>query len=138
MKLTSLATDNITEVLVKVIQFTRARQKLLARNINNVRTGGFVPRDLPVAEFCAVLHHALEQHIANRWLVLCDTKYIKFGFAGKLDLKPVIDVLAEKLLRDDPDCYLEFELNKLFENTLNQRIAAELLKQKRNTISIFE
>jgi flagellar basal body rod protein FlgB len=51
MNLPSLITDNITELLVKIIEFTQRRQKILIRNINNVRSPGFVPKDLAVDEF---------------------------------------------------------------------------------------
>jgi len=137
MNIISAVTDNITDVLVKVLEFTGGRQKLLTRNINNVRSPGFVPKDLPVDDFCRMLNHALEQHVATGRLVLCDTQNLKFGAEGSFWAEPVVDENAAVILQDNPDRYLELQMNKLLENALNHRIAAELLKMKQGMLSIF-
>ena len=41
----SASTDNITEVLEKIIEFTSQRDKVLTRNIEDFADDGFVPRD---------------------------------------------------------------------------------------------
>ena len=58
MNLASLITDNIAELLVKIIEFTRTRHKILARNIYNVESPGFVPKDLVTDEFSDLLNCA--------------------------------------------------------------------------------
>ncbi|HUW18653.1 MAG TPA: hypothetical protein VMW16_05070 [Sedimentisphaerales bacterium] len=138
MNLSSLATDNITELLLKIIDFTQARQKILCRNINNLSTPGFVPKDLHVDEFSDLLNNALDQHIRTRRLVLRDTDNIKFGLSGTFEVKPIIDNCAKTLLAENRDRYLEFQINKMLENSLNQRIATELLRQKQGMTSLFE
>jgi len=138
MNLPSLITDNITELLVKIIEFTHTRQKILTQNINNVRGLGFVPKDLTVDEFSDSLNNAIDEHIENQRLVLRDTENIKFGIRGSLEVKPVVDKYAKELLEENPDEYLELQINKLLENSLNQRVAAELLRQKQGMISVFE
>jgi len=138
MNLAALITDNITELLVKVIEFTQTRQKILSQNINNIHCPGFVPRDLAVDDFCKLLNNALNEHLVNRRLVLCDTENIKFGMSGRFEAMPVVDKYAKKLLVEARDEYLELQINKLLENSLNQRVAAELLRQKQGMISIFE
>ncbi len=79
MPMPLLMTDNITELLVKIIEFTQMRQKVLVKNINNIHTAGFTPCDLTVNEFADALNTALDEHIQNRRLVLCDSKNVKFG-----------------------------------------------------------
>jgi len=138
MKPSALVTDNVTELLVKIIEFTQTRQKILTQNINNIRTVGFAPQDLPVDEFSDLLNAAIDEHIRNRRLMLRDTENFKFGSGGSLQLKPVTDQRAKKLREHKPDEYLELQINKLLENSLNQRIATELLKQKQGLISIFD
>ena len=135
MNLSSLITDNIAELLVKIIEFTRTRQKILTQNINYIHNPGFVPRDLLVDEFSDLLHDAIDEHIRNRQLVLRDTENIKFGICGSFKVKSVVDKYAEELLEENIDEYIELQINKLLENSLNQRIAAELLKQKQGTLS---
>jgi len=138
MKLTSLITDNITEVLVKIIEFTQIRQKILTQNVNNIHIAGFVPKDLEVDEFSDLLNNAISEHARSRRLLLCDTENIKFGTGGSFGVKPVVDEYAKELLEENRDEYLELQINKLLENSLNQRVAAELLRQKQGAISIFE
>ncbi|MHC4603111.1 MAG: hypothetical protein ACYS6W_07245 [Planctomycetota bacterium] len=138
MNLSSMVTDNITELLVKIIEFTHARQKILIQNINNIDIPGFAPKDLVVDEFSVVLNDAIVEHIHNQRLLLRDTENIKFGDSGSVEAKPIVDKYAKELLEENQDKYLELQINKLLENSLNQRIAAKLLKQKQGIISIFE
>jgi flagellar basal body rod protein FlgB len=134
MNLLALATDNISELLVKIIEFTQTRQKILTQNINNIHSPGFVPKDMAVEEFSALLNDAIDEYIQNQRLVLCDAENIKFGLNGSFRAKPIMDDYAKELLEEDPDGYLELQINKLTENSLNQRVAAELLRQRQETI----
>ena len=135
MNLTSLVTDNITEILVKIIEFTQSRQKILTQNITNVNNPGFVPKELAVNEFSGLLNNALDEHIRNRRLILRDTEHIKFGVSGSFEVKPVVDENSKELLEENRDGYLEMQINKLLENSLNQRLAAEFIRQKQKTVS---
>lgn len=130
MNLSSLITDNITELLVKIIEFTQTRQRLLTRNINNLHEPGFVPKDLAVEEFSESLNDAIAEHTQNQRLVLRDTENIKFGMAGSFEAEPMVDYHAGDLFKSNKDEYLELQVNKLLENSLNQRVAAELFRQK--------
>jgi len=138
MNLQSLITDNITELLVKIIEFTQIRQKVLTRNINNLNSLGFIPKDLATEEFSKSLKNAINEHVRNHRLVLCDTENIKFGVRCSFEAKVVIDRFAEELLQENRDKYIELQIDKLLENSLNQRVAAELLRQRQGMTSIFE
>jgi len=138
MNLASLIVDNIGELLVKIIEFTQTRQKILSRNINNVHSFDFVPKDLAVDEFSELLNGAIEEHIRSGRLMLRDTGSIKFGVSGSFEAKPVVDEYAKELLEENRDDYLELQISKLLENSLNQRAATELFRQKQGMISIFE
>ena len=135
INLTSLITDNITEILVKIIEFTHNRQKILTQNITNMNNPGFVPKELAVNEFSGLLNNALDEHIRNQRLILRDTEHIKFGVSGSFEVKPMVDEHSKELLEENRDEYLELQINKLLENSLNQRLAAEFLRQKQKTVS---
>ena len=135
MNLTPLITDNITEILVKIIEFTHTRQKIIIRNITSMNNPGFVPQKLAVKEFSGLLNSAIDEHIENQRLVLRDTENIKFGTSGNFDVKPTVDKQSKLLLEKNRDEYLEAQIKKLLENSLNQRVAAELLRNKQNTVS---
>ncbi|MHC4123119.1 MAG: hypothetical protein ACYSSI_06045 [Planctomycetota bacterium] len=138
MKLTSLLMDSITEVLIKIVEFTKDRQKVLAQNITNIQKAGFEPKDLEVNTFTQVLNSALNEYTQNQRLVFHDTENIKFGEQGTFEARPVIDEYAKELLQDNLNEYLELQMNYLLENSLNQRIAAELLRQKQYISSSFD
>ena len=138
MNLPSLATDNITELLTKIIEFTQTRQKILTQNMNNIQSQGFIPKDLNVDEFSDLLSDAVNEHIRNQRLLLRDTENIKFGEEGRVEIRAIPDKYAKEMLENNPDEYIELQINKLLENSLNQRVAAELLRQKQGTVSIFD
>ena len=136
MNLMSLLTDNVTEMLIKIIKFTQTRQKILIQNIINIHDPGFIPKELEVDEFSDVLNYAIDEHVRNKRLLLRDTENIKFGASGSIELKPIVDEHGIKLLEEDRDEYIVRQINKLWENALNQKLAAELLRQRQGTIPI--
>ncbi|MFC1635305.1 hypothetical protein ACFL5Z_10730 [Planctomycetota bacterium] len=135
MNLSELITDNITEILIRIVKFTQTRHKILIQNIINVRDPEFVPRELEVNEFSSLMSCAIDEHVQNQRLVLCDTENIKFDLGGRLEVRPVIDELSKKLFEENREEYLERQMNKLWENSLNQKLAAELLRKKQGTTS---
>lgn len=134
MNLPLTTTDNLTEILFKIMEFTRNRHKILIRNINLIHSPGFTPKDMPVDEFSKLMQLALGEYTQTRRLLFIDGQNVKFGSDGRFSALPVIDKKAKQLLDTDPDEYLQFQVNKLLENAINQRIAAELLKQKKDDV----
>ncbi len=135
MNLTPLLTDNVSEILIMIIEFTYARQKILTQNITNIHSPGFMPKELEVGEFTNLLNNAIDEHIRTARLVLYDTENIKFSLSSNFNVKPVDDPSSGELLRQNPEEYVELQMNKLWENSLNQTVAAELLRQKRCCVS---
>jgi len=134
MNLQALVTDNITELLVKIIKFTQARRKILTQNIDNAHHPGFIPKDLAVDEFSELISYAINEHALNGRLLLRDTKNVKFGAGGSFEVETIADKHAKGLLEENPDEYIELQVNKLLENSLNQKVAAELLRQRQYVI----
>jgi hypothetical protein len=129
--LSCYAEDNVSDLLLKIISFTRMRHDLLSENIKGIRTSGFLPRDLQVDEFADVMIQAVEEHVRSERLLLCDSDSISFGRDGDFDAEPVIDERAMDLFQKDIELYLQHQMGKLRENLLNQKIAMELLRQLR-------
>ncbi|MEK7996411.1 MAG: hypothetical protein AAB403_21635 [Planctomycetota bacterium] len=136
MDLMSLVTDNITEILTKIVEFSQARQKVLIQNIINVDHPEFVPKELEVHEFSSLVNDAIDEHVRSRRLVLRDTENIKFGAGGGFEVTPVIDEQCRKLLTENLQQYIERQISKLWENSLNQKVAAEMLKQRQETVPL--
>jgi flagellar basal body rod protein FlgB len=138
MSLSLSITDNVSELLVRIMEFTQARCKLLTRNIALMYSPDFVPLDLTVDEFCLLLDEAIDEHVRSHRLMLRDTENVKFGAQGSFAVKPVVDDYAKELLEKDCDGYLGLQMNKLLENWLNHRLAVQLLRHKQGMISIHE
>jgi len=136
MKQQTVAADNITEILVKIVEFTKKRQKILIRNINNIQNKTFIPKDLDADEFSDILSAALYDHQRTGWLILRDGRYTKFGANGTFQVNSLTDTNAKLLLKEKPSEYLQMQIDKLFENSINQRLAAEMLRQKQSLTTI--
>ena len=135
MKLSAQVKDNISEVLVRVIEFTEKRQKVLTENIQNAGNYNYTPKDLPTTEFSALVNQAIDHHICHGSLLLRDTSNIKFGTNGEFEVAAVPDEHAGLLQNSDRVGYLKLQKEKINENNLNRRIAAELLKEKQGADS---
>lgn len=131
MKVTTTTIDNITEVLARIIEFTERRREILTRNLFDYKTSDFQPKDLPVCEFAECMTEAVSEHLRSKRLLLCDTENVTFGEEGSFDAVAVVDPEAATLLNTDTKQYLQMQIHKLSENLMNNRIAVELLKQKR-------
>jgi len=124
------ARDGINELLIKIMQFTQARRKIIIQNINNVHSPAFIPKDLTVRELGRLLNDALTEYTRTRRLLFRDTFNIKFGPGGAFSASAQTDEHAKRLLETDPGGYLELQIDKLIENGLNQRLASEILRQR--------
>ena len=134
MNLSALVTDNITEILIRIVKFTQTRHKILVQNIIHMRDPEFVPKELEVDEFSSLLSRAVDEHVRNQRLILVDSENIKFDVEGRLEVRPVVDELSRKLFEQNREEYLERQINKLWENSLNQKLAAELLRTKQGIL----
>lgn len=130
MKITATSTDNLTEILNQIINFTERRREVLTRNLFEYKKTGFRPYDMPVIEFAGCMSQAVAGHVFSQRIVVCDREHVRFGEDGCFDADPVIDSKAEKLLASDQKQYLRLQIHKLSENLMNNKIAVELLRQK--------
>ena len=130
MEFASLISDNLSELLVKIVQFTERRRDVLYENIHNTRTPGFTPHDMPVPEFVQILNEAIAEHLQHQRLLFCDTENIQFGKNSVMAITPIPDDPGKALLQTDRDQYMELQVGKLLENSLNRKVAKELLRLK--------
>jgi len=129
-KSTTAISDNLTEILLKVLEFTQIRQKILVSNFRDTDKLGFIPTDLPCREFSDVLNIALNEQEKNNRLLFIDTNNIKFLRGGCFEARAVPDNYARYLLKISRGRYRRYQVDKIIENSLNQKFAAQLLRQK--------
>ena len=135
MDMISRIPDNLTELLDKVVFFTTSRRNVLYRNIREAQTPGFTPQDMPVDEFARIMNEAVIEHMTEQRLLFRDTNNIAFGRNGQMVLSTVTDERAQGLLQANHDGYLEYQIGKLLENSLNRAVAEDLLKIKHETLA---
>lgn len=135
MKMSTATTDNVTEILNKVIEFTDRRGSILTENILNVNSENFVPKDLDTEGFADLMAGALSEHLINDRILLIDNDNFKFGADGFFEAAPVTDHQALTLKQNDTKKYLNHQLKRLSENRLNKKIACQLLSQKQRNYS---
>jgi flagellar basal-body rod protein FlgB len=61
MLIDNLLNQSGTPMLEQVLQFTAARHKLIADNIANIDTPGYLQKDLDVNRFYGMLHDAVQE-----------------------------------------------------------------------------
>ena len=132
MNISSTVTDNITEILAKIVDFTGRRRQLLTANILNVETHDFVPKDLDAEGFADVMAQAVTEHMRSNRLLLCDSETLRFVEGGGFEALPVVDEQGQVLLERDKETYMQLQTDKLSETIVNNRIATELLIHLQN------
>ena len=138
MNVCSNITDNVTELLVHIVEFTERRNKLLMNNVLEYNRPGFTPMDLDVTGFADLMTDAVSEHVQNDRLLLRDTETIRFGREGVFESSPVADESAKKLIKNDIRKYLKVQVRKVTENLFNKRVASELLAKKRSREAVLE
>ena len=138
MNVCSNITDNVTELLVHIVEFTERRNKLLMNNVLEYNRPGFTPMDLDVTGFADLMTDAVSEHVQNERLLLRDTETIRFGCEGVFESSPVADESAKKLIKNDIRKYLKVQVRKVTENLFNKRVASELLAKKRSREAMLE
>jgi flagellar basal body rod protein FlgB len=132
MKIKDKQTDNVIEVLCKILEFTNRRGKVLHNNIVNINTEDYRPADLDAATFADLMGQALSSHLISDRLILIDSEYIKFGADGTFEALAFTDTEACQLLATDTRQYLKMQMKKISENQMNNKVAVQLIEQKQS------
>lgn len=120
-------------VLERMVQFTGARQQLIAHNIANLSTPFYKPVDLDPAKFQAQLRDALDQRSRKpnpmrRPLELRSDRQVHVRH-GRMSFRPQ-QKNENILFHDENNRDVERTMQDLVENTLAHRTSIELLKSE--------
>jgi len=121
-------------VLQKLVQFTEARQKLLAHDVANLTTPYFKPVDVDPKAFQKQLGEAIDRrrqsgNPASGPLEVRDSDEVKLDSQGALTLKPSA-TNQNILFHDQNNRDLERVMQNLAENQLAHRVALDLLASR--------
>ncbi|MCF7955020.1 MAG: hypothetical protein K9M75_04395 [Phycisphaerae bacterium] len=137
MKIQDRQTDNVIEILGKIVEFTDRRGMVLHNNIVNAATKDYRPADLDAAAFADLMGRALSEHLICDRLILIDSEYIKFGPEGTFEALPFTDIKACELHASDTKQYLKYQIEKISENRKNKKAAIQLIQQKQARITSY-
>lgn len=120
-------------VLERMVQFTGARQQLIAHNIANLSTPYFKAKDLDPAQFQAQLRDAIgkrsrKPNAMRQELELGSSKQVRMR-RGQMQFRP--EQKNENILfHDQNNRDVERTMQDLVENALAHRTSVELLKSQ--------
>ena len=120
-------------VLERMVEFTGARQELIAHNIANLSTPYFKPTDLDPVKFQSQLRDAMDQrsrkpNAMRRSLELGSTDQVRVS-RGRIQFRP--QRKNENILfHDQNNRDMERTMQDLVENAMAHRTSVELLKSQ--------
>jgi len=120
-------------VLERMVQFTGARQEMIANNVANLSTPYFKPTDLDPVKFQSQLRDALDRRSRKpngmrRELELGSTRQVRMS-RRQMNFHP--EQLNENILfHDQNNRDVERTMQDLVENALAHRTSVELLKSQ--------
>lgn len=120
-------------VLERIVQFTQARQQVLAHNVANLSTPYFKPVDLDPKAFNAALNDAIRRrrdsgNPVTAPLEMRDTHRMSFKH-GRVEIRPT-PVNEGILFHDQNNRDLERMMQKVAENNLTHSAAVEMLRKE--------
>ena len=120
-------------VLERMVEFTGARQELIAHNIANFSTPYFKPTDLDPVQFQAQLRDAMDKRSRKpngmrRELELGSTSQVRMSRGG-MEFRPQ-QSNENILFHDQNNRDVERTMQDLVENALAHRTSVELLKSQ--------
>ena len=136
--LADLGNSGATPTLEAVIRFAGQRQRVIAHNIANLSTPGFIPMDVSVGGFQKALDEAVQRRREQTGgmsgaLAIPETDEIKPDGAGGFSLEPSTPgngvLLHDQSMRDP-----ERLMQALAENASEFRVATELLRSQRDIL----
>lgn len=131
MFVTGVTETNTIGALEKTLAFTEARNKVLAENIANVTTPEYRAKQLDPAEFQAALRSAIDKRCeSNEPLRLESTEQFHQDEMGFLKVTPTDKPPENLLFHDGTNARIEKQMAMLAENTLMNKVAAELLRNQ--------
>lgn len=134
MFLTSVLTSGSLPSLEATLRFAGQRQAILAHNIANLTTPGFVPLDVSPSAFQQALSKAIEERRTRTGgehgrLELKSTREVEMEAGGRLRLTPRTPPDGV-LFHDRNNRDLERAMQSLAENAGVFRITAELIRHR--------
>ncbi|MEM1446467.1 MAG: hypothetical protein AAGF84_10450 [Planctomycetota bacterium] len=133
MLFNELQNNGAMPALERMVQFTEARQKVLAHNVANLSTPSFQPGDLDVGAFQQTLGSALDRRrdgdaTGQRPLELKDTDQIEFR-PGRLIANPE-PTNQNVMFHDGNNRNLERIMQDVAENVMAHQFGVTLLKNQ--------
>lgn len=116
--------------LEQMASFTQARQKVMAENIANVDTPGYLHKRVDLASFQQAMAEAMSKQSSGSPLSLVTTDQVQRDPAGSMVLRPAVEPGDNLTFHDGTNNRIETEMADMARNQMLHQMAAELLAKK--------
>lgn len=131
MFVTGVTDTNTIAMLEKTLAFTERRHTVLATNIANATTPEYRAKQLDTATFQAALKSAAERRCESKDAFRVEsTEQFHEDEQGFLKVTPTEQPPENLLFHDGTNARIEKQMASLAENTLMNKVAAELLRNQ--------
>ena len=132
----SLLTNPTMRMLEQTVNFTEQRHHVLAGDIANNDTPGYVQKDLSVEGFQAALRTAISRTNAspNERYEAASTDEVTFGEGSEVETQAT-DVPTSVVFHDRGVRSMEYLMSEMADNALAHNMAAQFLKQRYDQVS---
>jgi flagellar basal-body rod protein FlgB len=113
-------------ILEQVVNFSQARHEVLAGNIANIDTPGYVARDMSVADFESRLKKAIEE---SRKSPLVGGS-AEVAATKSNPISEVADSVQSILYHDESNVGAEYQVNEMVKNRLQHNLAVAIMSQQ--------
>lgn len=125
-----LLANPTNDALSLSMQFSEARQRVLAENVANIDTPDYSTKSLDLGTFQDALRESLEQAGAGQPLRLREGPQFSMDASGALRTQPTADVAPNVLFHDGTNARLEDLMSDAAGNGLQYEFASNLLRAK--------
>lgn len=123
-------------VLEQILYFTAERHKIIANNIANVDTPGYIPKDLPVEEFKARLLEAIDR-ARGREVPMLEFEGVdgaRVRPEGGLQVRYVERAPSAYMKHDRNAVDIDLEMAEMVKNAQLHNAVASILQQQLNLL----
>lgn len=119
-----------TPALEKMLAFTEARQRVLAENVANADTPGYVTKQVDAASFQRTLRDAIDTARSGGEFRVRSTDQVRQDANGHLTVTPAEEPPENILFHDRTNMRIEEQMSMLAENAMMHQATAEMLRGK--------
>ena len=124
----SIFQNSTIPILEQVVTFSQARHEVLAGNIANIDTPGYVARDMSVADFQSRLKQAITK--SQQSPMVAGSADLGTTTVENNRISEVANGVESILYHDESNVGAEYQVNEMVKNRMQHNLAVSILSQQ--------